>query len=99
MLGAQGVTWPNQLDDFFRPRDNGAPGGSPPRRESLTWGIHEKDLTRREFAHHETIIGRPIDTHYEEMLTLARLVDPDARVWIDQVSQVKEALDMRPEPL
>jgi hypothetical protein len=53
---------------------------------------------RNRLAHHETIIGRPIATHYEEMLTLARLVDPDAGVWIDQVSQVKKVLDLRPGP-
>jgi hypothetical protein len=52
---------------------------------------------RNRLAHHETIIGRPIDTHCEEMLTLAGLIDPDARAWIEQVSQVNEALDMRPE--
>jgi hypothetical protein len=51
---------------------------------------------RNRLAHHETIMGRPIDTHYQEMLTLAELIDPDARAWIEQVSQVREVLDMRP---
>ena len=51
---------------------------------------------RNRLAHHETIIGRPIDTHYEEMLTLVELIDPDARVWIEQMSQVGEVLNMRP---
>jgi hypothetical protein len=29
-------------DDYNidQPQTNGAPGGSPPKRESLTWGIH-----------------------------------------------------------
>lgn len=51
---------------------------------------------RNRLAHHETIMGRPIDTHYEEMLILAGLIDPDARAWIEQVSQVREVLDTRP---
>jgi hypothetical protein len=51
---------------------------------------------RNRLAHHETIMGRPIDTHYEEMLTLAGLIDPDARAWIERASQVGEVLGMRP---
>jgi hypothetical protein len=51
---------------------------------------------RNRLAHHETIMGRPIDTHYEEMLTLAGLIDPDARAWIEWASQVNEVLDARP---
>lgn len=51
---------------------------------------------RNRLAHHETIMGRPIDTHYEEMLTLAGLIDPDARAWIEQISQVNEVLGARP---
>ncbi|HEX6687639.1 MAG TPA: hypothetical protein VF085_03115 [Solirubrobacterales bacterium] len=51
---------------------------------------------RNRLAHHETIIGRPIDSHYAEMLTLAGLIDPDARAWIEQTSQVSEVLRTRP---
>lgn len=51
---------------------------------------------RNRLAHHETIMGRPIDTHYEEMLTLAELIDPEARAWIEQISQVGDVLNLRP---
>ncbi|HTT94540.1 MAG TPA: hypothetical protein VMF55_07690 [Solirubrobacterales bacterium] len=51
---------------------------------------------RNRLAHHETIMGRPIDTHYEEMLTLVGLIDPAARVWTEQISRVPEVLDTRP---
>lgn len=51
---------------------------------------------RNRLAHHETIIRRPIATHYEEMLQLARLIDPDARDWIDAVSRVDDVLRDRP---
>jgi hypothetical protein len=51
---------------------------------------------RNRLAHHETIMGRPIDTHYEEMLTLVGLIDPAARVWTEQISRVREVLDTRP---
>lgn len=54
---------------------------------------------RNRLAHHETIVRRQIGSHYEEMLTLASLIDPLARSWIDHVSHVRELLDARPEPL
>lgn len=47
---------------------------------------------RNRLAHHETIFRRPIASHYEEMLTLAALIDPDARAWIERVSRVKQVL-------
>lgn len=52
---------------------------------------------RNRLAHHETIMGRLISAHYEEMLTLVGLVDSDARRWIEQVSQVGAVLRTRPE--
>lgn len=51
---------------------------------------------RNRLAHHETIIRRSISSHYEEMLRLAELIDPDARVWIESVSRVPEILNKRP---
>jgi hypothetical protein len=51
---------------------------------------------RNRVAHHETIIRRPVKTHYDEMLSLAELVDPDARTWIDSVSRVPEILKQHP---
>jgi hypothetical protein len=51
---------------------------------------------RNRVAHHETIIRRPVKTHYDEMLGLAELVDPDARIWIDSVSRVPEILKQHP---
>lgn len=51
---------------------------------------------RNRLAHHETIVRRPIKTHYDELLTLAGLIDPAARDWIDSVSRVKTTLRERP---
>jgi len=51
---------------------------------------------RNRLAHHETIIHRPINAHYAEMLTLAGLIDPDARAWIEHVSRVEQVMDERP---
>lgn len=51
---------------------------------------------RNRVAHHETIIRRPVNNHYEEMLELAELIDPDARTWIESVSRVPEVLKQRP---
>jgi hypothetical protein len=51
---------------------------------------------RNRVAHHETIIRRPIKTHYEDMLELAGLIDPDARAWIENITRVPEMLDKRP---
>lgn len=51
---------------------------------------------RNRLAHHETIVRRPIAEHYAEMLTLAGLVDADARAWIESVSRVESVLRDRP---
>lgn len=51
---------------------------------------------RNRLAHHETIFRRPIGSHYEEMLTLAGLIDPAARAWIESVSRVERVLGERP---
>jgi hypothetical protein len=51
---------------------------------------------RNRLAHHETIIRRPITAHYSEMLTLAGLIDPDARTWIEHVSRVAQVMSERP---
>jgi hypothetical protein len=51
---------------------------------------------RNRLAHHETIVRRPISSHYEEMLSLAGLIDPTARQWIEEVSRVRATLRARP---
>ncbi len=51
---------------------------------------------RNRLAHHETIVRRPIKNHYDELLTLAGLIDPAAGAWIDSVSRVGETLSVRP---
>jgi len=52
---------------------------------------------RNRLAHHETIIRRPISSHYDEMLQLAGLIEPDARAWIESVTRVPETLNKRPQ--
>lgn len=73
----------------------GFPEGSGDRREVA--GVMARLVPfRNRLAHHETIIGRPISSHYEEMLELAGLIDPDARDWIASVSRLPEILKQRP---
>lgn len=71
------------------------PAGSGDRAEVATLMSNLVPFRNR-LAHHETIMGRPIDTHYEEMLTLVGLIDPAARVWTEQISRVREVLNTRP---
>ncbi|HZV72670.1 MAG TPA: hypothetical protein VFF79_03050 [Conexibacter sp.] len=52
---------------------------------------------RNRLAHHETIMRRPISSHYEKMLTLAGLIDPAASTWIRSVSRVEMLLEERPQ--
>ena len=52
---------------------------------------------RNRLAHHETILLRPIRAHYEDMLRLSALIDPDAGAWIERVSRVDEILRDRPD--
>lgn len=51
---------------------------------------------RNRLAHHETIVRRPISTHYEEMLALVGLIDSDARAWVEEISRVNKVLNARP---
>jgi hypothetical protein len=51
---------------------------------------------RNRLAHHETIFRRPVATHYEEILTLAGMIDPEARAWIESVSRVGRVLGEQP---
>ena len=47
-------------------------------------------------AHHETIILRPIQVHYNELLTLASWIDPAAAEWIVGAARVETVLSARP---
>jgi hypothetical protein len=51
---------------------------------------------RNRIAHHETIISRPIQDRYDDLLELARIIDPEARTWIESVSRVPDILKQRP---
>lgn len=51
---------------------------------------------RNRLAHHETIIRKPLDIYYEDMLALAGLIDSDAPARIDSVSRVRAVFDDRP---
>lgn len=53
---------------------------------------------RNRIAHHETIIRRPIERHYDELLELATYIDADAAAWIKSVTRVERVLDERPSP-
>jgi len=52
---------------------------------------------RNRIAHHETIVRRPIQRHYDEMLELAGYIDADAATWIAAVSRFETVLASRPE--
>ncbi len=71
------------------------PGGSGSRAEVATL-MSKLVPFRNRLAHQETIIRRPLAGHYDDMLQLAGLIDPDARVWIDHVSRVRAVLQDRP---
>jgi hypothetical protein len=51
---------------------------------------------RNRLAHHETILLRPIARHYEQMLRLSALIDPQAGAWIEHVSRVAQIMSERP---
>lgn len=71
------------------------PAGSGERAEVATLMSNLVPFRNR-LAHHETIVKRPISTHYEEMLILAGLIDPEARAWVDEISRVEDVLGNRP---
>jgi hypothetical protein len=71
------------------------PGGSGNRSEVAEL-MSKLVPFRNRIAHHETIIRRPLIGHYEDMLKLATLIDPEARAWIDSVSRVQDTLEDYP---
>lgn len=53
---------------------------------------------RNRIAHHETIVHRPVQSHFDEMLQLATYIDGAAGEWIRSVSRFDAVLGDRPEP-
>lgn len=51
---------------------------------------------RNRIAHHETIVRRPIERHYDELLELATYIDVDAAAWIRSIARVERVLSERP---
>jgi hypothetical protein len=79
--------WVSHLHQAF-------PAGSGERAEVATLMSNLVPFRNR-LAHHETIVMRPISTHYEEMLALVGLIDPEARAWVEEISRVNEVLNAR----
>jgi hypothetical protein len=71
------------------------PNGSGERRE-LSRLLARLVPFRNRLAHHETIIGKPIERYHNEMLAIADLIDHDARAWIAGISRVEEVIQQRP---
>ena len=80
----------NAVDAQFAPLE----GSAAPRDTWLENPAVLNDASRQRV--NETIVRRPISTHYEEMLILAGLIDPEARAWVDEISRVSEVLGARP---
>jgi hypothetical protein len=57
-------------------------------RKSLTRVLH----LRNQIAHHEAIFGRNLAKDYRVMLEVAGMIDADARVYIESISQVDRLL-------
>jgi hypothetical protein len=71
------------------------PGGSGDRAQIATVMSNLVPFRNR-IAHHETIVARPIQRHYEEMLELAGYIDADAATWITLGSRFDTVLAERP---
>jgi hypothetical protein len=71
------------------------PNGSGERRQ-ISKMLSRLVPFRNRLAHHETIIGKSIERYHVEMLSLAELIDCDARVWIEGISRVDAVLTKRP---
>ncbi len=51
---------------------------------------------RNRIAHHETVVRTPLVGHHDDMLRLSALIDPEAALWIQSISQVPAVLLDRP---
>jgi hypothetical protein len=66
------------------------------QRKDLSAPMDSLRKLRNRLAHHDSILGQPVATRYEEMIRIAGYVDPDAAAWLQNVSDVRAILAARP---
>ena len=84
-----GELWPAVLRDSF-PHGPAKRG----RAAELSSGIR---LFRNKLAHHERIIHLNLTNRHSELLQIVAWIDPAARAWIAEGSQVLTLLEARPD--
>jgi hypothetical protein len=71
------------------------PHGSGTRR-GVAGQLNRISQLRNDIAHHQPIIDIPVTDRHQDMLNLARAIDPAAAAWIGTLSRVEETLAARP---
>jgi hypothetical protein len=66
------------------------------RRQDLTAPMRELQAFRNRVAHHDCLLAQPLSRRYEQMITIAEWIDPDAAAWISGCSDVPRLLGERP---
>ena len=66
------------------------------QRKELSVPLERLRVFRNRLAHHDSILEQPVFERYEDMLRIARHVDPEAEVWLAGVSLLPALLDGRP---
>jgi hypothetical protein len=80
--------WKSSLHNAF-------PHGSGTRRD-IAGQLNRISQLRNDIAHHQPIIGIPVEDRHQDMLELATAVDPAAAAWIGRLSRVPELLAQAP---
>jgi hypothetical protein len=76
--------WKSSLHHAF-------PRGSGTRRD-VAGQLNRISQLRNDIAHHQPIIGIPVEDRHQDMLDLAAAIDPAAGTWIAALSRVEETL-------
>lgn len=58
--------------------------------------MREIHLVRNRIAHHDSLLGQDVERVLEEMLAVARWIDPKAAAWLRRAARVEEVATRRP---
>jgi len=83
-------------DELWRERLYKVFPHGPGRRKDLPPRMLRIRLFRNRLAHHDSILGQDVSAVHEDMLTLAGWIDPSARSWLEERSNVLATIVGRP---
>ena len=83
----EALLWRTDLNRIFTPR---------PNRQELYDQLNRLRTLRNRVAHHEPILQRDLQTDYQKLLWILKMLSPEAASWVTHHSRVLEVLETKP---